>query len=123
MRRCAVRKTVFALAATAAAIATSAYALPESRFETLRFAPTVQWIFDLERAAPEYVAAQRVEVRSDPEPDAIITGVLHRGQVFRVAGRTGDGWVAVEEGGVIQGYVSEGVVAALGSPRAYAIVR
>jgi hypothetical protein len=119
-----MRKHLIALAATAAAaFATSASALPEHRFETLRFAPSVQWIFDLERAAPEYVAAQRVEVRSDPEPDAIITGVLHRGELFRAAGRTGDGWVAVVRDGVIQGYVSEGVVAALSTPRAYAALR
>jgi hypothetical protein len=118
-----MRKPVIALAVAAASLATAAQALPEHRFETLRFAPSVQWIFDLERAAPDYVAAQRVEVRSDPEPDAIITGILHRGETFQAAGRTGDGWVAVMRDGVVQGYVSEGVVAALGSPRAYAALR
>jgi hypothetical protein len=39
--------------------------------------------------------------------------ILHRGQTLQVAGRTQDGWVAVAENGVIQGYVSEGVVGAV----------
>jgi hypothetical protein len=73
----------------------------------------VQWIRDLERAAPQYVAAQRIEVRSDPEAEGRITAILHRGEVFEAAGQTGDGWVAVARDGVIVGYVPDDLIGAV----------
>jgi len=104
-----MRRHALALAASVAAL--TAIGLPaQARYAAREFAPGVQWIYALERAAPTYVAAKRIEVRSDPEPDGSITMILHRGQTLEVAGRTQDGWVAVAQNGVIQGYVSEGVV-------------
>lgn len=113
-----MRKHVLALAAAVAALGTTAAAAPLHGHQ-LSWAPGVQWNFRLARAPEQYVAARRLEIRSDPEPDAIVTGILHRGEVFRAAGRTEDGWVAVMADGVVQGYVSEGVVGALGA-RPYA---
>ena len=107
-----MRKHALALAASVAAL--TVIGLPaQARYAPREFARGVQWIYDLERAAPTYVAAKRIEVRSDPEPDGLITMILHRGQTLEVAGRTQDGWVAVAENGVIRGYVSEGVVGAV----------
>jgi hypothetical protein len=105
-----MRKHAIALAASVAALAAPAYANTQGH----EYGPGVQWQRYLERAAPQYVTAQRIEVRSDPEAEGRITAILRRGEVVEAAGQTGDGWVAVARDGVIIGFVPDDLVAAVG---------
>ena len=73
----------------------------------LRYARGVQRIYnDLRPAAPVYVAPGRVNVRAAPTTNAPVVNRLRAGQELRVAGLVSGGWLAVEEDGWVQGYVS-----------------
>ena len=103
------------LAAAAAVIATAVPLAADAHGRHLTYAPHVMWSWYLTKAAPAYAANRRVEVRTDPDPNAPTTMTLHRGDVVEAAGQTEDGWVAVAENGVVRGYVFTGVVSPLWS--------
>jgi hypothetical protein len=103
------------IAAAAAFLATAAPPAAQAHGRHLAYAPHVMWSWYLTKSAPAYVANRRIEVRTDPDPNAPRTMVLHRGDVMDAAGQTEDGWVAVAENGVVRGYVFTGVVSPLWS--------
>lgn len=77
----------------------------------LRYARGVQRIYTaFEPAAPAYVAAGRVNIRSAPTPGAPVVNRLRAGDQIQVAGRVNGGWLAVEEDGWVQGYVAAAAV-------------
>jgi hypothetical protein len=114
-----MRKHAIALAASAAAlIAAAAPVAAQARYARPAFAPGVQWAQYLVPTHAEYLALQRFDLRSDPDPEARITGTLHRGETYQAAGLTEDGWVAIAENGVVVGYAPDSVLARFG--RGYA---
>jgi uncharacterized protein YcfJ len=85
----------------------------------LRFARGVQRIYSgFQAAAPAYVAPGRVNVRAAPSTGAPVVNRLRPGQEIRVAGMVNGGWLAVEEDGWVQGYVSAAAVRPV-APMAY----
>jgi hypothetical protein len=110
-----MRTHALVLAASVAALAAAAPAA-QARVPHPQFAPGVLQAWWLAKAAPTYRADHRIEVRADPERDSPVTMILHRGDVFNAAAQTEDGWVAVAQDGVVQGYVFNGVVSALDYP-------
>jgi surface antigen len=76
----------------------------------LRFGRGVERVYRLSSAAPTYRADRRVNVRSAPELDAPIVDTFTRGETFETAGVTADGWLAVEEAGMVIGYVPDDLV-------------
>jgi hypothetical protein len=110
-----MRTHALALAASIAAL--TATALPAAaRVPHPQFAPGVMQAWWLTKASPTYRADHRIEVRSDPDPNSPVTMILHRGDTFEAAAQTEDGWVAVAQDGVVQGYVFHGLVSALDYP-------
>lgn len=77
----------------------------------LRYARGVQRIYSgFQASAPVYVAPGRVNVRAAPSANAGVVNRLRAGQEIRVAGMVNGGWLAVEEDGWVQGYVSASAV-------------
>jgi uncharacterized protein YcfJ len=77
----------------------------------LRYARGVQRIYSgFQASAPVYVAPGRVNVRAAPSTNAAVVNRLRAGQEIRVAGMVNGGWLAVEEDGWVQGYVSASAV-------------
>lgn len=85
----------------------------------LRYARGIQRIYSgFQASAPTYMAPGRVNVRAAPSVDAPIVNRLRAGTEIRVAGMVNGGWLAVEEDGWVQGYVSAAAVRPAG-PTAY----
>lgn len=77
----------------------------------LRYARGVQRVYSgLQASAPLYVASGRVNVRAAPSTRSAVIDRLRSGQEVRVAGMVNGGWLAVEEDGWVQGYVSASAV-------------
>lgn len=58
----------------------------------------------------DFTANGRVNIRSAPSTNAAVMRRTSAGEPLRIAGGVGDGWLAVEQGGTIQGYVASSVV-------------
>lgn len=110
-----MRTHALALAASIAALSSTAFPA-SARVPHPQFAPGVMQAWWLTKAAPTYRADHRIEVRADPEANSPTTMILHRGDIFQAAAQTEDGWVAVAQDGVVQGYVFHGLVSALDYP-------
>ena len=111
-----MRTHALAVAAAIAALSMAAAAPAAARVPHPQFAPGVLQAWWLTKASPTYRADHRIEVRADPDPNSPTTMILHRGDIFQAAAQTEDGWVAVAQDGVVQGYVFHGVVSALDYP-------
>lgn len=81
------------------------YSQPVSATD-LRYGRGIQRVNGLRPAAPVYESPGRVNVRAAPGMNAPVVDRLSAGQQIRTAGMTRDGWLAVEEDGWVQGYVS-----------------
>lgn len=57
-----------------------------------------------------YVANGRTNMRAAPNTNAAVVDRLQDGEEIEVGGSVAGGWLAVIEGGLVQGYVSRGVV-------------
>lgn len=75
-----------------------------------RFAEGVSPAIRVSSAAGAYAASGRVNVRAAPNANAAVIDRLQAGETIQVAGSVAGGWLAVEEDGRIQGYVSRSVV-------------
>ncbi len=98
------------LAAAAALIGAAVPLTVEARSPEVAFAPGVLNAWYLTKAAPAYQIARRFEVRADPDPESPTTMILHGGEIVEAAAMTEDGWIAVSENGVIQGYVPASIM-------------
>jgi surface antigen len=76
----------------------------------LRFAGGVERVYNLGPTAPLYRTDRRINLRAAPSASARIVDRLQPGETIRPAGLTRNGWIAVEEAGLVRGYVSAGVV-------------
>lgn len=61
-----------------------------------------------------YVANGRINMRAAPNTGAAVVDRLQEGEEIEVGGTVAGGWLAVIEGGLVQGYVSRGVVRPVG---------
>jgi surface antigen len=61
-----------------------------------------------------FAAANRINMRAAPNANAPVIDRLQAGEQFQVAGAVADGWLAVTESGLIQGYVARSVVRQVG---------
>lgn len=61
-----------------------------------------------------YAAANRINMRAAPNANAPVIDRLQAGEEVQVAGAVADGWLAVTESGLIQGYVARSVVRPVG---------
>jgi surface antigen len=77
----------------------------------LRYARGIERIYTgFQASAPAYVAPGRVNVRAAPSTNAPVVNRLRAGAEIRAAGMVNGGWIAVEEDGWVQGYVSAAAV-------------
>lgn len=75
-----------------------------------RFADGVTPAQRVSNVGGTYVASGRINMRAAPNTNAAIVDRLQDGEEIEVAGAAAGGWLAVVEGGLVQGYVSRGVV-------------
>ena len=75
-----------------------------------RFAEGVAPAVRVASTGGAYAASSRVNVRAAPSANAAVIDRLQAGETIQVAGSVAGGWLAVEEDGRIQGYVSRSVV-------------
>jgi hypothetical protein len=61
-----------------------------------------------------FAAANRINMRAAPNANAPVIDRLQAGEQIQVAGSVADGWLAVTENGLIQGYVARSVVRQVG---------
>lgn len=83
------------------------------------FARGVERVYRLSSASPAYRVDSRINLRAAPSTTAPIVDRLSPGERIEVVGATDNGWLAVEEAGLIRGYVSASVVRPVAS-QAYA---
>lgn len=76
----------------------------------LRYAAGVERAYDLASGAPLYRSDRRVNVRAAPSTQAPVVDRLRPGETIAAAGVTPDGWIAVQEDGLVRGYVAASVV-------------
>lgn len=76
----------------------------------LQYGRGIDRAYSLTSAAPMYVARSNVNVRAAPTTRAPIVDRLVRGQQITVAGMVDGGWLAVEDGGRVEGYVAASTV-------------
>lgn len=81
-----------------------------------RFAEGVAPATRVSSAGGTFSASSRVNVRAAPKADAPVLDRLQVGEAFVASGTVAGGWLAVEEDGLIQGYVARSVVQASGAP-------
>lgn len=65
-------------------------------------------------AGGTYVANGRINMRAAPNTGAAVVDRLQAGEEVEVVGAVAGGWLAVIESGLVQGYVSRGVVRPVG---------
>lgn len=75
-----------------------------------RFAPGVAAATRASNVGGTYVANGRINMRAAPNTSAAVVDRLQDGEEIEVGGSVAGGWLAVIEGGLVQGYVSRGVV-------------
>ncbi|MBL8553213.1 MAG: SH3 domain-containing protein [Phenylobacterium sp.] len=74
-----------------------------------RFAEGVTPAIRVSSAGGTYAANSRINMRAAPGANAAVVDRLQAGERFEAAGTVSGGWLAVVEGGLIQGYVSGSV--------------
>ena len=79
-----------------------------------RFADGISPATRVSNAGGTYSASSRVNVRAAPSAKAPVIDRLQVGERFQSSGATAGGWLAIEEDGRVQGYVSRSVVQAVG---------
>ncbi|WP_397402418.1 SH3 domain-containing protein [Phenylobacterium sp.] len=77
-----------------------------------RFAEGVTPVSRVSSQSGTYSVSSRVNVRAAPRADAPVLDRLRVGETFVSSGTVAGGWLAVEEDGLIQGYVARSVVQA-----------
>lgn len=75
-----------------------------------RFAEGVTPAMRVSSLGGAFMSDTRVNVRAAPTADSAIVDRLQAGETFQAAGTVTGGWLAIIEGGLIQGYVSRSVV-------------
>ena len=75
-----------------------------------RFAPGVAAATRASNVGGTYAATGRINMRAAPNTNAAIVDRLQDGEEIEVGGSVAGGWLAVIEDGLVQGYVSRGVV-------------
>lgn len=75
-----------------------------------RYAEGVSPATRVSNAGGTYVATGRINMRAAPNTSAPIVDRLQDGEEIQIGGSAAGGWLAVIEGGLVQGYVSRGVV-------------
>jgi surface antigen len=79
-----------------------------------RFAEGVAPGIRVSSAGGTYAANGRINMRAAPSANAAVVDRLQAGERFEAAGTVSGGWLAVVEGGLIQGYVASSVARPLG---------
>lgn len=75
-----------------------------------RFAPGIAAATRASNVGGTYTANGRINMRAAPNTGAAVVDRLQDGEEIEVGGSVAGGWLAVIEGGLVQGYVSRGVV-------------
>jgi surface antigen len=75
-----------------------------------RYAPGIAPAVRVSSEGGDYYASGRINMRAAPNTSAAIVDRLQANEEIQIAGAVAGGWLAVHEGGVVQGYVSRSVV-------------
>lgn len=79
-----------------------------------RYAPGISPAVRASSLGGTYVASGRINMRAAPNTSAAVVDRLQDGEQIEVGGAVAGGWLAVIEDGLVQGYVSRGVVRPVG---------